>query len=195
MKNKKKILNILGISAVIIILGTFFYTMTIPTVRYLPLTEREHFIFNPDSGDSIIMFEMNEGVYELQLYHYHFGELQESPYMPGPLGTSRRYRTVAFYSNRIDDTINFGMRGPGFSSLAYFQVELESPYTRSLFAQPVERIGRLGDGEYRLIAYYIGGGRVFTEAYFRELDLGASHIEDFVPIEHMVIITIERIEE
>lgn len=191
--NKKRFI---AIGTAVVVIWLIFCYLTAPTIRHLPLTEREHFILNPGFGDSVNMFEVGRGTYELQLYYYHFGDLMETNGLFSPLYISGRREMVTFYSNlTTEGHINFAIRTLWLTVPSYLEIEVGTP-AFSWASEPVERIGNLSGGhEYLLMTYHIGDGPIFTKEGIEMQDLGSQRIEDFSDVEHLVIITIQRINE
>ena len=194
MKKKKFVLACLAVS---IIVGAIYFLM-IPDVRNRPLTTREIMLFNPQGGETVELFEVRRGQYELHLYHYHLGErikgeLFNSIYIPNRTGM------VAFYSEIVEDSnIGIGMRTEAFTASLLFEMELEGEYPSISWGPVGDNIQSLSVGEEKVLMTYqieSGGYAFFTmniPAKFSDFEDLIDNVEDVA--EHMALITITRVE-
>ena len=153
-------------------------------------------ILNPDFGETIDLFELRRGEYAFHLYHYHFGERVASEQLNHVL-VSERNGMVTFYSNPIEENvINFGMRAGGWHANTIWLLELELGGISAMSVEPAEEIIRNlpVDREQILLTYqFDSNGRIRILSTV-DFDGFAEQVPDLEDIEHLVIITITRVE-
>ena len=190
MKRKKVMLALL----LVVVVAVAGYFMMIPDVRNRPLSTREFMLRNPDFGDTVALFELRRGHYEFNLYYYHFGERV----VVEPLNSAiviDRTEMVGFYTHMTEDkNINFGMRTTGWHADTIFILEL-GEYSAQSWRPVSDYIRNLRVGEEQaLMTYQFDTSSIMRIMSVVDFSEFGEQIEDFRESEHIVIITITRVE-
>ena len=181
---KKNLYILFGVGAVIAIVWMFF--VNTPVIRYLSVDDS-----NQAFGESTLSFELQQGTYELHLYHYHFGNalVRESL---GTLVVHDNNEQITFDSNLVEENIHLRIDAMDFQNTVTLTLDFDTD--GSLWsAQPVnETIRRLPDcDEKMLVAYQLTSGMVILPELLNSVELG-EQVDEFSEGEYIIMITIQN---
>lgn len=198
MTKRKMIVPLLVLGVMTVLVAIYLLART-PDVRNHPLTTQEMMLLNPSLGETVTLFELRRGEYELHLYHYPFGE-QVVKEQLNSISILDRTGMLAFYSNMNEEgNLNLAMRTEEWIMESFSVLEVEPDVEGNFGAMSW---GPIADdvrwrlvGEQVLMRYqFDSDGEMTVISNGATIDFSADRIETFAEADHVVWVTITRMD-